>query len=76
VRYGERSRAGRPRQSVEVGAYLTDEVFLYRVSGFGRRGVDEMVELEDCYWLDVVEVSMSDLHALRLRAVTPATADA
>jgi hypothetical protein len=64
------------RQTVEAGAYLTDGVFLYRVTGFGGRGVDETVELEDCYLLDVVEVSMKDLRARRLRAVTPATADA
>ena len=49
-----------------AGLYLTDEVFLYRVVG----GVDETVELEDCYGLDVVRVPVSDLRARRLRVVT------
>jgi hypothetical protein len=35
-----------------------------------------LVELEDCYRLDVVEVPVSDLRAGRLRVVTPAIADA
>jgi hypothetical protein len=39
----------------EAGVYLTDEVFLYRVVS----GADETVELEDCYWLDVVRVPAS-----------------
>jgi hypothetical protein len=34
-----------------------------------------MVELEDCYWLDVVEVPVSDLRARALRIVAPAPAD-
>jgi hypothetical protein len=44
------------------------------VTGFGVRGGDDIVELEDCYWLDVVEVPASDLRARRLRVVTPAAA--
>jgi hypothetical protein len=54
------------------GAYLTDEVFLYRVVGLVASGVDELVELEDCYQLDVVRVRLRDLRARRLRVVTPA----
>jgi len=51
--------------------YLTDEVFLYRVVSAGD-GVDGVFELEDCYALDVVRVSVHDLRARRLRIVTPA----
>ncbi len=51
--------------------YLTDGVFLYRVAGLVRRRADEMVELEDCYGLDVVTVPEADLRARRLRVVTP-----
>jgi hypothetical protein len=54
-----------------AGAYLTDEVFLYRVVRFVASGVDEMVELEDCYWLDVVLIPVRDLRARRLRVVRP-----
>lgn len=57
---------------VEPGAaYLTDEVFLYRVVGFVAGEHGGMVELEDCYGLDVVRVPLSSLRARRLRAVTP-----
>jgi hypothetical protein len=55
-----------------IGAYLTNGVFLYRVVGFVTGAAGEMVELEDCYWLDVVRVSMTDLRSRRLRLVTPA----
>jgi hypothetical protein len=54
------------------GVYLTDEVFLYRVVGVVPIRVDEMVELEDCFRLDVVRVPATDLRARQLRAVTPA----
>jgi hypothetical protein len=53
-----------------AGTYLTDGAFLYRVIGF----VDGIVELEDCYRLDVVQVPAHDLHQRRLRVVTPAPA--
>ena len=56
--------------------YLTDEVFLYRVVGVLKRGTDEIVEIEDCYRLDVVPVSSTELRARRLRVVTPPTANA
>jgi hypothetical protein len=54
-----------------VGVYLTNEAFLYRVVGLVAGGMDEIVELEDCYGLDVVRVPMRDLSARRLRVVTP-----
>jgi hypothetical protein len=62
----------------QIGAasvYLTDEVFLYRVAGWTVSGADEIVELEDCYQLDVVAVPMRNLLPRRLRVVTPSTAD-
>jgi hypothetical protein len=55
-----------------VGVYLTNEVFLYRVVGYAASAADEMVELEDCYWLDVVRVPVTDVRSRRLRVVTPA----
>lgn len=62
----------RHRAGDVAGAYLTDGVFLYRVAGFvaGERG--GVVELEDCYRLDVVRVPVRALRARRLRVVTPA----
>ena len=56
----------------EAGVYLTDEVFLYRVVGLTTSGPDELVELEDCYGLDVVQVPISEVRARRLRVVTAA----
>jgi len=56
-------------------AFLTDEVFLYRVVGLVVSGQDEMVELEDCYRLGVVRVPVRELHARRLRRVRPAPAN-
>jgi hypothetical protein len=63
-------------QIARAGAYLTDEVFLFRVARIVGSGVREMVELEDCYWLDVVRVPLRDLRARRLRVVTPAHVEA
>jgi hypothetical protein len=54
-----------------AGLYLTDEVFLYRVVGALPNAV-EVVELEDCYGLDVVPVPVSELRSRPLRVVTPA----
>jgi hypothetical protein len=59
-----------------VSTYLTDGVFLFRVVGVVASGADEIVALEDCYWLDVVDVPLSDLPARGLRVVTPALAPA
>jgi hypothetical protein len=53
------------------GVYLTDEVFLYRLVELVAVQQDDVVELEDCYLLDVVHVLVSDLRARGLRVVTP-----
>ena len=56
----------------EGSVYVTDGVFLYRVLGLVTSEGDELVELEDCYGLDVVRVPLADVNARRLRVVTPA----
>jgi hypothetical protein len=53
------------------GVYLTDEVFLYRLVELVAVAREDVVELEDCYLLDVVHVLVSDLRARGLRVVTP-----
>jgi hypothetical protein len=58
-------------QIEQAGAYLTDGVFLYRVVGLVTGVGAEMVELEDCFFLDVVVVPLADVRARRLRVVTP-----
>jgi hypothetical protein len=58
----------------EADFYLTNEVFLYRFLGFVEGGADDVIELEDCYALDVVRVPFDDLCERRLRVVTPAPA--
>lgn len=55
-----------------TGVYLTDEAFLYRVAGV----VGELVELEDCFFLDVVRVPLADVRARGLRVVTPTATQA
>jgi hypothetical protein len=55
-----------------AGVYLTDEAFLYRVAGV----VGELVELEDCFYLDVVRVPLADVRARGLRVVAPAAVHA
>ena len=77
-----RSKAQDPASAAAVGGsidapgvYLTNEAFLYRVVRLDASGTDEMVELEDCYWLDVVRVPARDVRARRLRVVTPAPAE-
>ena len=55
-----------------LGVYLTDDVFLYRLVGVLPSGTGHVVELEDCYLLDVVRVPVAQLGARRLREVTPA----
>jgi hypothetical protein len=52
--------------------YLTDEVFLYRVVDFVVREGNRMVDLEDCYKLDVVRVPVKGVRVRRLRTVIPA----
>jgi hypothetical protein len=54
-----------------AGPYLTDEVFLYRVVGFVEGESGGMVELEDCYHLDVVRIPVAAVAARGLRAVMP-----
>jgi hypothetical protein len=55
-----------------AGVYLTNEVFLYRVVRLVVTAVGEMVELEDCFGLDVVRVPLAELRSRRLRVVRPA----
>ena len=55
-----------------VQTYLTNGVFLYRVVGSAASDVGEVVELEDCYLLDVARVPIDDFHVRGLRIVTPA----
>ena len=57
-----------------AGVYLTNEVFLYRVVGLVASQAGEMLELEDCYGLDVVRVPVTSLRARQLRVVTPTPA--
>lgn len=71
-----RAPAGAAMHADQVGTYLTDEVFLYRVADVLVTGAGEMAELEDCYWLDIVRVPISDVLARRLRVVTPTWAQA
>jgi hypothetical protein len=52
--------------------YLTDEVFLYRVVRVLAGAAGEIVELEDCYLLDIVRIPVVDLGRRRLRVITPA----
>ena len=59
------------RSSRPAGAYLTDGVFLYRVASLVTIGIAQLVELEDCYLLDVVCVPVGEVRARRLRVVIP-----
>jgi hypothetical protein len=59
-----------------AGLYVTNEVFLYRIIGISTSDLGEMVELEDCYMLDVVRVPIDVFHERRLRVVTAVPADA
>lgn len=78
-------RRPRPGQAAAAGdvaghidgasPYLTDGVFLYRVVRSVPSEVGELLELEDCFCLDVVRVAPADLRARRLRAVTPAAGE-
>ena len=57
------------------GAYLTNGIFLYRVVGLLADVEDGLVELEDCYLLDVVHIPMTVLGQRAMRIVTPAAID-
>jgi len=52
--------------------YLTDGVNLYRYVGTIPSPIGPMIGLENCHSLDVTLCPGRDLHALRLRSVTPA----
>jgi hypothetical protein len=66
---------GMSRLPAVADVYLTNGIFLYRIIGLVADVQDVMVELEDCYFLDVVHVSLRHLRHGRLRAVTPASVD-
>jgi hypothetical protein len=53
--------------------YLTDGVFLYRFVGLVADAAGHLVELEDCYLLDVVRVPITDFRSRDLRVVAPDT---
>jgi hypothetical protein len=58
-------------QTDEAGIYLTNGVFLYRFVGLVGGAADDTVELDDCYRLDVVRVSFTELCGRQLRLVAP-----
>jgi hypothetical protein len=60
-----------PGYEDQVGAYLTNGVFLYRIVDVLVTEFEEITELEDCYGLDIVRVPTRALLARRLRVVTP-----
>jgi len=70
--HGPLSAGAVSRPTARAGVYLTDEVFLYRVVDIVASGMGQMVDLEDCYWLDVVRVPVTALDTRPLRLVTPA----
>ena len=70
-RHSTRGSAAAPAP-LEVGTYLTNEVFLYRVVDIGTTAFGATADIEDCYRLDVVRVAASDLAGRRLRIVTAA----
>ncbi|HUA71693.1 MAG TPA: hypothetical protein VMA96_11435, partial [Solirubrobacteraceae bacterium] len=57
-----------------AGLYFTNGVFLYRVVRMAPSDVGAMVELEDCYSLDVVRVPIGHFRTRRLRVVRTAPA--
>jgi hypothetical protein len=70
---------GSPRSAATVvapfddaGLYVTDEAFLFRVVGLVDTDAGEMVELEDCFGLDVVQVPITEPRLLRMRVVMTA----
>jgi len=54
-----------------VDVYLTDEIFLYRIVGAVAGELSDIIELEDCYSLNVARVPLRALRERRLRVVTP-----
>jgi len=61
--------------STGPGLYLTDEVFLYRLVELVATPQEDVVRLEDCYLLDVVEIPISHVRKRRLRVVIPMRVD-
>ena len=53
----------------QIGMYLTNEVFLYRVVDLVMTDSGETADIEDCYRLDVVRVPVRELLSRRLRIV-------
>jgi hypothetical protein len=51
--------------------YVTNGVFLYRITGPFEHEDDWLVDVEDCYSLDVVRVPVADVIARKLRVVIP-----
>lgn len=68
--------ADRPAPSAgaagQADLYLTDEIFLYRVVRVVAGAAGEMVDLEDCFLLDVVRVPLAAVRARGLRVITAA----
>ena len=58
----------------DVSLYLTDEAFLFRVVGVADTDAGEMVELEDCFGLEVVRVPFTETRLLGMRVVMPTAA--
>lgn len=61
-----------PARVDREGTYLTDGAFLYRVVRRVATDAGDLVELEDCYALGVVEVPAARLRERGLRIVVPA----
>ena len=72
---GRATAADSAAEVAGLGLYLTDEAFLFRVADAFVNDANEMIELEDCYGLDVVQVPLNDLRARQLRVVTPTPRD-
>ena len=53
-----------------TGLYFTNGVFLYRVVGVAASDMGDIVELEDCYLLDVMRVPIREFRERCLRVVT------
>ena len=58
--------------SGQPSRYLTDGVSLYRYVGTIPSSMGHMIGLENCHSLDLTLWPVAELHALRLKSVTPA----
>lgn len=61
-----------PDDPLRAGLYLTNEIFLYRVVGIATSETGRMLEVEDCFSLDIARVPIDEFRARRLRVVTAA----